>query len=266
MSSEELLENILSTYNELKNELEFTGFSEPSISFYDDYPEPGHSRLNSVLEEAKEWWVTKQGEDGDYKKHLKPEFENLIKDITIIIENHDSGIETELKDNLGSTHTRWGPIPHRWAAIHSKGRPITIDVQFFINLTSKGLRAGICVSQQKGYSGSWKSFLNRLLKRKELIFEEIKNLENLGYNFINTDTKDYANKFDGTVVIHNDSEEMYNHVSDSDVAEFDIVFYISQENLGKSNLIKDILECFVQTRKLYQSLQPSKFNKKREIV
>ena len=262
MSSEELLNNIISTYNELENELKFTGFSEPSVSFYDDYPEPGNSKIN--LTKAIEWWTTKQGENGDYKKYLKPEFENLIKDLTKIIENYDSGIETELKDNLGKTHTQWGPIPHRWAAIHSKGRDKTLDVQFFINLTSKGLRVGICVSHQRNYSNSWKSFLIRLLKRKELIFEEIKNLEDLGYTFINTKKEDYANKSDGTVIIFNDSEEMYNHVRD--VAQFDIVFFVGKENLYKSNLIIDILECFVQTRKLYQLLQPSKFNKKREIV
>ena len=112
----------------------------------------------------------------DYKKYLKPEFENLIKDLTKIIENYDSGIETELKDNLGKTHTQWGPIPHRWAAIHSKGRDKTLDVQFFINLTSKGLRVGICVSHQRNYSNSWKSFLIRLLKRKEFQ-KKIKNKE-----------------------------------------------------------------------------------------
>jgi len=262
MSSEELLNNILSTYNELENELEFTGFSDPSVSFYEDYPEPGHSKID--LTKAKDWWTTKQGENGDYKKYLKPEFENLIKDITKIIKIYDSGIETELKNNLGKTHTQWGPIPHRWAAIHSEDRDKTMDVQFFINLTSKGLRVGICVSYQRNYSDSWKSFLVRLLKRKELIFEEIKNLEKLGYNFMNTTNEDYANKSDGTVIINNDSEEMYNHVRDA--AQFDIVFFVGEENLDKSSLIIDILECFVQTRKMYQLLQPSKFNKKREIV
>ena len=102
MSSEELLNNIISTYNELENELKFTGFSEPSVSFYDDYPEPGNSKIN--LTKAIEWWTTKQGENGDYKKYLKPEFENLIK----VIERHKldlsnlSPSKSQLSENLSN--------------------------------------------------------------------------------------------------------------------------------------------------------------------
>jgi hypothetical protein len=253
MGGESLHDKVFLAYDLEKKNLQFSGFTPPSIDFYNDFP--------LVEAEAAEWWSSKRGNnnDGDYDLYLKPEFEALIEDITRIIVCVDSGIETELSKNIGNTHGEWtGPRAHRWAAIHTKGRDKRIDVQFFINLTTNGLRVGIYIGKNKLGLETWKSFMQRLHTSKERVFAELKNLEKLGYLFINTDHKDYVEKSDGVMTSPNTSDEMYERVSK--YKEFDILLKFDREELCNELLIDKILECFIQTRKIYELLQLSKFN------
>tara|TARA_X000001036_G_C20528987_1_gene745431 strand:+ start:89 stop:958 length:870 start_codon:yes stop_codon:yes gene_type:complete len=232
----------------MKSQLKFRGFSEESINFYNDFP--------ADRKERYVWWNSKS--DSEYKLFLKPEFEALVEDLTLIISKIDSGIETKLNLNLGLPVIRDGPRAHRWAALHSKGRDKRIDVQFFINLTSKGARVGIYFGKHKIGKESWKSFVRHLHKNKEQIFHELNNLEMQGYVFINTIHDDYINKSDGVIYSPTSSQEMYEHVCNNE--EIDIVRVLDITNLSNKFLIEKILECFVQTRLMYELLQLSKFN------
>ena len=244
--------------NYLQDSLRFNGFSTYSIQFFDDLPLVGA--------ETAEWWRTKNGPDGDYYNYLKPEYNALVEDLCTIISKVDKGIETELGNMIGDPLETWlrsnqkykWPIPHRWAALHSKGTDKRIDIQFFINLTSRGMRIGIYSGRNKEDFNAWNAFVKRLDKSREIVFDEIKDLLKQGYSFINTSKQDYREGLDGSVFVPSTADELYNHVVET--MEFGILKIIEREKLSHPMLLEEILDCFVETRKMYEILQPARFS------
>ena len=66
--------------DEMWNNYNFTGFSTESIQFFEDYPQTNNR------DEEWNWWRTKSGteKDGDYWTMLKPEFTDLLSDLSLI--------------------------------------------------------------------------------------------------------------------------------------------------------------------------------------
>ena len=79
-----------------------------------------------------------------------------------------------------------------------------------------------------------------------------------GYVFINTIHDDYINKSDGVIYSPSSPQEMYEHVCKNQ--EIDILRVLNGTNTSNKCLLEQILECFVQTRLMYELLQLSKFN------
>jgi hypothetical protein len=266
MESGELLNKVFLAYEKERQNLSFSGFSPASIDFFDDYPV---ETLGKGSDSNKNWMSDSKKQVFD--EYLKPEFENLVNDITKLISHLDPEIEMDASKNIGSLHHRHkGWLPHYWAAIHTLGKDKRTDIQFFINLTALGLRVGIYTGEYTDAERStikvWHGFIGRLSKNKDEVFQELKELESKGYLFINTDGRDYAMKSDGKVATVNDSQEMYDHVNRRDKyerkkPEFDIIYRIGKEKMTDQSLIEEILRCFVETRRMYEMLQPRSFNK-----
>jgi len=256
-----LNDRVISIYEEQKPNLEFNGFSPASIDFFDDYPAEAIGKWN---EANKEWYNDSKKEI--FREVLKPEFETLVCDLTKLISNLDPEIELDPKENIGQLTTQWkGAIPHYWAAVHTLNRDKRTDIQFFINLCALGIRVGIYTGKYDNNTEIWRGFIRRLSKNKEEVFQAVKELESKDYLFINTKDLDYALKSDGTVPTINDAQEMYRHVFGQ--SEFDVIFKIGKEKLFDISLIEEILKCFVETRRLYEMLQPNSFNKyKRSLI
>jgi len=250
-----IYEKISRIYEEEKSNLEFSGFSAASINFFDDYPVEAIGKWNQA---NKEWYNDSKKEI--FREFLKPEFEKLVCDLTNLISKLDSGIELDSKENIGQLTTQWkGAIPHYWAAVHTLNKDKRTDIQFFVNLCSLGIRVGIYTGEHDNDRKVWQRFIHRLSKNKEDVFQVVKELESKGYIFINTRDLDYAQKSDGIVPKINDAQEMYVHVFEQ--SEFDIIFKIGKEKMTGTSLIEEILKCFVDTRELYEILQPNSFNK-----
>jgi len=241
-------------YNSVKNKLQFKGFSTKSLEFFNEFP--------VIKSERYDWWNERS--DIDYQQFLKPEFNALVKDLTLIISEIDHGIETNLSKNVGSPIVKDGPRAHRWAAIHTRGRDKRIDVQFFINLTSKGLRVGIYFGQNKVEPTSWKGFIRYLHSSKEMVFQQVCNLQKQGYSFINTTHQDYVNDSLGLVSSPLDSQVMYEHIFRH--KEFDIMKLIETSELRSKELVVKILGIFIETRAMYELLQLSKFNRRKRTL
>ena len=61
------------------------------------------------------------------------------------------------------------------------------------------------------------------------------------------------------------ADEMYGLVCDN--KKLGIIKLISKSEMSSNNLLQIVLQCFVETRKLYELLQPSKFDYyKRELT
>tara|TARA_B100000029_G_C17302951_1_gene861398 strand:- start:48 stop:824 length:777 start_codon:yes stop_codon:yes gene_type:complete len=250
-----LNDRVISIYEEQKPNLKFSGFSAASINFFDDYPVEAIGKWNKA---NKEWYNDSKKEI--FREFLKPEFETLVCDLTKLISNLDPGIELDSKENIGQLTTQWkGAIPHYWAAVHTLNRDKRTDIQFFVNLCALGIRVGIYTGEYDSDRKVWQRFIVRLSKNKEEVFQVVKELESKGYIFINTKDLDYAQKSDGTAPTINVAQEMYVHVFEE--SEFDIIFKIGKEKMTDISLIEEILKCFVETRKLYEILQPNSFNK-----
>ncbi len=255
MESESLFDKVFLAYEKERQNLNFSGFSPASINFFDDYPVEAIGKWN---EANKEWYNDSKKEI--FREFLKPEFETLVCDLTKLISNLDPGIELNPKENIGQLTTQWkGAIPHYWAAVHTLNKDKRTDIQFFINLCALGIRVGIYTGEYNTDVKIWQRFIVRLLENKEEVFQAVKELESKDYLFINTDDLDYAMKSDGKVPTLNDAQEMYEHVFEE--KEFDIIFRIEKERMTDMSLIEEIMKCFVETRRLYEMLQPKRFNK-----
>ena len=255
LSEQTLAEKVSAAHSVVFSELEFMGFSPESIHFFDTFPANKEERYN--------WWRRKST-SGDYSNQLKPEFNTLVQDIVKVISLVDNGIEKEIKNNVGSQVIRCGPIAYRWAAIHTKSRDKRIDVQFFINLTCTGLRVGIYFGKHEIDTNPWKSFVLHMSKNKDTIFEELIRLKDIGYKFLNTTNEDFAVGSDGVEQSPSDSFQMYQHSFEKE--EFGIIKKLESDSLHGRDVLSFVLDCFVETRRMYELLQLSKFNRYKRSI
>ncbi|MBG45646.1 MAG: hypothetical protein CMB76_03910 [Euryarchaeota archaeon] len=267
MRNQELRDFISLVKSSVSVNLKFTGFSDTAIEFFNDLPSKP---------EAPDW-LRKKKESGDFDV-LKSEFIDLVHDLCKILCLVDVGFEDDLSGNKiigretlqGAGKGQSAPITgHHWCAMHTKGKPKTEDTQFFINHTSLGLRVGI-YDKRHDDSKRWNNFLLRLNKNKEGIFEEYSFLHKEGFEFVKTPKDEYFNHAIGKVFHPKSAQEMYQFVCDSNPPfkqSFGILKLIPHSQMKNSSLIDIILECFVDTRAIYEKLQPSRFDfYKREIT
>lgn len=255
LQEQTLAEKVKAAYSEVYSELEFLGFAHESTHFFDSFPVEKEKRYS--------WWRGKSI-SGDYENYLKPEFNSLVEDIVKVISLVDNGIEKEIKNNVGSQVIRSGPIAYRWAAIHTKNKDKRIDVQFFINLTCTGLRVGIYFGKHKSNTDPWKSFVLHMSKNKDTIFDELIRLKTNGFKFLNTTNEDFALGSDGIEQSPSDSDQMYNHSFEKE--EFGIIKKLESNSLHGREVLSFVLDCFVETRRMYELLQLSKFNKYKRSI
>ena len=266
MGNEELREFVFALKDGVNEELKFTGFSTTAIDFFNDMP--------SKYEAPK--WLRKKKEAGDFDI-LKSEFIDLVHDLCKILCLADAGFEDDFSGNkIIGRETKQGalkgqPAPitgHHWCALHTKGRPKTEDTQFFINHTSLGLRVGIYDKRYGSAENSaeeskrWNNFLIRLDKNKEYIFNEYLEINNSGFDFVKTPPDEYFKHSIGKTFKPKSANEMYKFVCDSTPPykqSFGLLKLIPHSQMKSSLLIDEILECFVETRKIYEKLQPRKF-------
>ena len=111
----------------------FDGFSLESLDFFDNYP--------TQFADSPDWWSTQKGA---YERSLKPEFFDLIRSVSDVVQQFDDGLEKDVSKCIRQTHdASTHPYPVSMGhALHTEGADKRIDVQFFINLTSIGLRVG----------------------------------------------------------------------------------------------------------------------------
>jgi uncharacterized protein (DUF2461 family) len=253
MERQELLEAMKI---EAEKSLWVEGFSDPSLAFFDDYPED--------IAQSNEWW--KQKKD-DYESHLKPEFQSFVEAVIETVSKFDKGIELNAKACIGRSHTqdRGRALPYRWAAIHSSGTDRRIDVQFFLNLTSLGLRIGIYSGENRINPGAWSARRKKIVMNQHEIFDEVQALSERGYALTKTTKTDHALKNGGTVYAPASSEEMAWIVVEN--SEIDVLKTLNIRDSSPQEILAKVIECFVETRKLYQLLQPSSYsNYARDLV
>ena len=246
MKAEHLLQRLL---DEVQKSTWNAGFSTNTLNFFDDYPED--------FAKSNEWW---KGKKSDYNDFLKPEFERFIEAVIDILSKFDEGIEKNATKCIGRIHTqhKGRALPYRWAAIHSSGLDRRTDVQFFLNLTSIGLRIGIYSGLNSINTEVWSARYKKIVKNQQEIFNQVKALNNLGYRLTETSIEDHAKGTGGTTYSPSSSEGLTDIVrknSEIDVLKtFDIRGNSPQEVLGL------VVKCFVETRVLYQLLQPSSYS------
>ena len=263
---DELVENFNEILDKCISELSFSGFSSTSIGFFEDYPE--HPK-DSVT-----WWETKgaNSESGEYQSALKPEFFQLIESLIHIIKHKDKGIQNEpkhciCKPNSQSIHRRYNP--YYWGAIHTLKKKRSesnkhVEIQFFINLTKLGMRVGIYVGHQPGHdNGQWTSHQDRFVERLSSVFEEMNFLkENKGYSFVKTSDQDHATGKIGRHIEIKNEPDLLKHILEQ--KDFTLLKTISKEKMYSVELVRDIMNIFCETRKMYELLESrTKLNQRR---
>lgn len=246
MSPEELYRSLLI---EAESSWTFSGFSHESMEFFDDYPDS--------VDESNDWWHSKKSENEEF---LKPEFEAFFESLINVISKFDSGIQTEVSRCIGrpTSQDKGKPHPYRWGAIHSANSDKRIDVQFFLNLTAIGLRVGIYSGRHVLEPKAWNARQRKIVSNKDEIFTIIKLLEEGGYSMHTTTTQDHVNRTGGTIFQPNTAEEMLSFIVEH--KQLDVLKTIDIRNANPQELMKQILGAFVETRRLYQILQPSKYS------
>ena len=73
-----------------------------------------------------------------------------------------------------------------------------------------------------------------------------------------TTTQDHVNRTGGTIFQPNAAEEMLSFIVEH--KQLDVLKTIDIRNVNPQELMKQILGAFVETRRLYQILQPSKYS------
>ena len=262
MNAKDLLDFVNLVKDDITHELQFAGFSQNSINFFDSMPSESL---------APEWFADNHDL---FQEYLKPEFIKLIADLCNILSKIDRGMEDDYSGSriIGKERRQWGVnkgdkariTGHHWGALHTKNVDKREDIQFFINLTSYGLRVGIYNGKYSD-NNRWKAFVTRLHDRKDIIFEEYQSLEKLGYDFIFTSNSDYFLHSIGDIHKPKTASEMYDLVCEN--KKLGVIKLISKSEMSSNKLLQCVLECFVDTRKLYELLQPSKFDYyKRELT
>ena len=253
MTPEELLQGLMF---EAENNSTFHGFSKESLEFFDSFPED-----RSL---SNEWWRVQKEVNENY---LKPEFEALIQSIIDIVSKFDNGIEKKPKTCIGrpTNQNKGEALAYRWAAIHSEGTDKRIDVQFFINLTSVGLRLGIYSGLHMREPDAWRARSKRIINNKESVFEQVQILQGIGYRMGKTTSQDHANKSGGIEYLPSTSEEMIKIITTD--KQFDIIKTVDVRGFSAREIIGTVLTAFAETRMLYQLLQPSSYsNYARDLV
>ena len=118
-------------------------------------------------------------------------------------------------------------------------------------------------------SKRWNSFLIRLDKNKEYIFNEYLETKKAGFDFVKTPPDEYFKHSIGKTFTPNSANEMYEFVCDSTPPykqSFGLLKLIPHSQMKSSLLIDEILECFVKTRKIYEKLQPRKFESYKRCI
>lgn len=254
-----LRELISLVHEQKKNQLIFNGFSGITVDFFDEMPSGP---------ESANWFEAKK-QNGELNDYLKPEFHSLISDLCTILCPIDIGLENDITgyNIIGSERMTWPvkgegkirPRGHYWGALHTEGIDKREDIQFFINLTSKGLRVGIFNYLHED-KNRWNKFIqHRLDPLREEIFEELQTVIKGGFNLISTESADYFNHSIGEILVPNSADEMYDFICGK--KKFGVMKLIPKEQLYSSNLIEIILDLFDATRGIYEMIQPSKFKK-----
>lgn len=240
-------------YNALLHEAEkswtFPGFSKESLQFFDDFPES--------MDDSNEWWHAKKPV---YDESLKPEFEEFFRSLIGVIAKFDAGIQTDPSQCIGrpTSQDKGKANPYRWGAIHSANSDKRIDVQFFLNLTSIGLRVGIYSGKHSHEPKAWSARQRKITSRKNQIFTIIKSLEEKGYCMHITTSHDHANRTGGRTFQPSDAEEMLDFVIEN--SQIDVLKTIDLRKLSPRAMMEQVLGAFVETRQLYQVLQPSSYS------
>jgi hypothetical protein len=227
----------------------FPGFSRESSGFFDDYPQS--------MDDSNEWWHSKKS---IYIDFLKPEFEEFFASLINVISKFDAGIQTEPKQCIGrpTSQDKGKPNPYKWGAIHSANSDKRIDVQFFLNLTSIGLRVGIYSGKHSLEPKAWRARQRKITSKKDQIFANIKSLEEKGYSMHVTTGQDHANRTGGRSFQPSDAEEMLKFVIEN--SQLDVLKTIDLRKLSPREMMEQVLGAFVETRQLYQMLQPSSYS------
>lgn len=252
MAKIDLYDKLLETYELGK---EFSGFSPESTQFFDNYP------LN--IADSPRWWDQQKT---DYEEFLKPEFRDLLECIIAVVAQFDSGIETEVSKCVGNTHDMsFKPIPYRWAALHSRGADKRIDVQFFINLTSIGLRVGIYSGHHVEDSQAWNARQKRIHSKRNEIFEQYMDLSSREFEMLHTTKQDHASKSSGTQYCPKDENELYTNIAM--LRQIGFVKTLDIRKMNGNEIAQNLLRAFSDTRKVYQLLQSSKYSSyKRDLL
>jgi uncharacterized protein (DUF2461 family) len=235
--------------HEAQNSWTFPGFSKESLEFFDDFPES--------MDDSNEWWRSKKSV---YDESLKPEFERFFASLINVISKFDAGIQTEPTQCIGrpTSQDKGKANPYRWGAIHSANSDKRIDVQFFLNLTSIGLRVGIYSGKHSLEPKAWKARQRKITSKKDQIFMIIKSLEEKGYSMHVTTGQDHANRTGGRMFQPSDAEDMLRFVIEN--SQLDVLKSIDLRNLSTREMMEQVLGAFVETRQLYQVLQPSSYS------
>ena len=252
MSASDLYDKLVEKY---LSSVKFTGFSTESLHFFDDYP------IDSSL--SPEWW---DHQKSTYEDYLKPEFHDLLRSLISVITCFDKGLEAEVAKCLGRTHdasTR--PIPYRWAALHSANTDKRIDVQFFINLTSLGLRVGIFSGHHGFDTNAWNARQKRIYSKRVEIFQRYRELQDLGFEMLHTTKSDHASKSHGTRYTPENHDELYSSIAK--LQQISFIKTLDAKNMNSDEICMEILKIFSDTRSVYQLLQSSKYDSyKRNLV
>ena len=257
MEVDSLRELISFVHGQKKDDLIFTGFSKNTVDFFDDMPS-GQESAN---------WFEKKKQNGDLDDFLKPEFSALISDICKILCSIDIGFKDDISgyNIIGSERMTYPfsgekkirPRGHHWGALHTKECDKREDIQFFINLTSKGLRVGVFNYLHKD-KNRWEKFVEfRLDPLRENIFQELQHLQESDFNLVSTEPVDYFNHSVGEILIPESADEMYKFIFEK--KKFGIMKLIPKQQLYSSDLIEIVLDSFDITRAIYEMIQPSKF-------
>jgi len=246
MDPDQLYDELL---HEAKNSWTFPGFSLESLEFFDDYP--------VSMDDSNEWWRSKKLE---YERSLKPDFEEFFASLINVISKFDRGIQTEPSQCIGrpTSQNKGQANPYRWGAIHSANSDKRIDVQFFLNLTSIGLRIGIYSGKHSFEPKAWIARQRKITSKKDQIFSLIKKLEEKGYRMHVTTGKDHAARTGGRTFQPPDAEEMLKFVIEN--CQLDVLKTIDIRNISPREMMEQVLGAFAETRLLYQLLQPSSYS------
>ena len=191
--------------------------------------------------------------------------------IQILHPRFDRGIQTDAKQCIGNPNSqteKWRYWPYYWSALHyakSETSNKSVEIQFFMNLTNSGLRAGIYFGKHQSDSGQWNGNVKRFSEKKDAIFAEVTKLvTEQEYSLVKTTNSDHASGNIGTLFYPQTSEELYGLVLEH--KQFTLVRTIPQNRLYSGDVIIDVLNIFSETRTLYETLESREKINQRKLL